>query len=294
MTAVPFSIVNVFTDRPWTGNHLAVVVGGHRLSDERKQEIAREIGPVAFVMTDDAEADRFDLRVFTPAREIRYCGHPVIGAVHVIASELLAQPVDRVDVSLPSGPMSISLVPDGDRPPTIYMGQREPEFGIGYEPESVLSCLSGITVADLEPDRTVQEISTGLPYVVLPVRSLDALSRITIDPDAFADLVVDSEAKTMMLYAPETYDASHDLHMRVFAHHYGIPEDPATGSAAGALGAYLLGHGCVEVETLALRIEQGHNLSRPGSLELRAARTEDGMDIDVGGKVVTVARGELL
>jgi trans-2,3-dihydro-3-hydroxyanthranilate isomerase len=293
MTAIPFSIVNVFTDRPWTGNHLAVVRGGSRLDDERKQAVAREIGPAAFVMTDDPGAERFDLRIFTPAREIMYAGHPVIGAVHVIAGEMLAEPVDRLEVSLPSGPMSIRLVGNGSSP-TIYMRQQEPRFGVTYEPESVLACLSGVTSDDLEPDRPIREVSTGLPYVVVGVRRLDVLSRITIEPDRFASLVADSDAKTMLLYSAETRDSDHDLHMRVFAHHYGIPEDPATGSAAGALGAHLLDTGGDGSERLELRIEQGHEVARPGSLALTAAATGSGVEIDVGGTVVTVARGELV
>lgn len=293
MSRIPFSIVNVFTSEMWTGNHLVVVRSGGRLSDARMQAIAREIGPAAFVMSDEPRDGVFDLRVFTPAREIMYCGHPVVGASHVIQTEMLSEPVDHLDVTLPSGPMRIGLARDGDSSPTISQRQEPPRFGVTYPPEDVLGCLTNVSIEDLDLSYPLQEVSTGLPYVVVPVRTLAALQRLSIDPVAYADLVAGSDAKTMLLFAPETLDPDHDMHVRVFAHHYGIPEDPATGSASGALGAYLLEHDPPPAGALRLRIEQGHMVHRPGSLELEASTGPDGVRIDVGGKVVTVASGEL-
>lgn len=137
------------------------------------------------------------------------------------------------------------------------------------------------------------EVSTGLPYVVVPIRTLAALERLTLDPDAYARLVEASDAKTMFLFAPETRDPGHDVHMRVFAHHYGIPEDPATGSAAGSLGAYLVEHEYFDSCALTLKVEQGHTVGRPSTLHVGVTKSEADFTVDVGGRVVTVAKGEL-
>ncbi len=294
MTGNPFSIVNVFAERKYAGNHLVVVRSAETLSDARMQDIAREIGPAAFILSDDAGRDGYRLRVFTPAREILYCGHPVLGAAHVIQTELLSGPREQIGIVMPSGPLSIGLSHDGGELRSLRMRQDAAVFGREHGRDALLACLRDITAADLDADQPIQEVSTGLAYVVVPLRSLAALKRLSLDEAAFSHLSQGSATKLILLFAPETHSPENDIHLRVFAHHYGIPEDPGTGSAAGALGAYLLEHDYFGRDPLRLRVEQGHAIARPSLLELEAERGPNGIEVMVGGRVITLARGELL
>ena len=130
--------------------------------------------------------------------------------------------------------------------------------------------------------------------MVVPLRSLEAIRRVSIDDAAFARLTADSDAKIMLLFAPETESADNDIHMRVFTHYYGVPEDPGTGSAGGALGAYLMDRGFFSRDRFDLRVEQGYAINRPSLLIVQAERTAEGIDVTVSGSVVTVGRGTLL
>ena len=294
MSGHPFFVANVFAQAAYTGNHVSVVCNCAGLSAERMQTIAWEIGPAAFLMSSEPEDGCYPLRVFTPAREIHYCGHPVLGAAHVIQTELVRQPVPSLQIRMSSGPMSIGLVYEGRSLAALSMAQDRAVFGGVLDRRAVVDCLRGIDPDDVDPEHPVQEVSTGLPYVVVPLRSLEAIRRVSIDDAAFARLTADSDAKIMLLFAPETASADNDIHMRVFTHYYGVPEDPGTGSAGGALGAYLVDRGCIGEGRLDIRVEQGYAINRPSLLQVQAERTADDIGVTVSGSVITVGRGTLL
>lgn len=294
MTGYAFYVANVFAQEEYAGNHVSVVCGAATLSDQRMQAIAREIGPAAFLMSDEAEDGRYRLRVFTPAREIMYCGHPVLGAAHVIQTELLSEPVAQIEIDMPAARMCIDLRHEDRALRSLSMPQDEAVFGPVLDRGSVARCLRDVSTEELDSDHPVQEVSTGLPYVVVPVRTLEALQRLSIDETAFARMTAGSEAKIMLLFATETVSSENDVHMRVFTHYYGVPEDPGTGSAGGALGAYMVDQNYFGREQLEVRVEQGYAIDRPALLEVEAARSPTGIDVTVAGQVITVARGELV
>jgi trans-2,3-dihydro-3-hydroxyanthranilate isomerase len=139
----------------------------------------------------------------------------------------------------------------------------------------------------------VQEVSTGLPALIVPLRDLDALRRCKVDWERYAEVA--DPGKILYVFCQEPHDdGPGDLSARMFANDLGVPEDPATGSAAGCLAAYLLEHGYLGTYYVDTRVEQGYEIDRPSLLYLRASRDGDEIGVDVGGKVQMVARGELV
>jgi trans-2,3-dihydro-3-hydroxyanthranilate isomerase len=129
--------------------------------------------------------------------------------------------------------------------------------------------------------------------VIVPLRGLDALGRARVAEEEWLTVTRETEAKAALLFCREARSPASDLSARVFAGHYGVPEDPATGSANGCLAAYLVKYRCLGTPRIDLRVEQGYEMGRPSLLRLRAVRTEAAMEVRVGGRVIMVAKGEL-
>jgi trans-2,3-dihydro-3-hydroxyanthranilate isomerase len=140
----------------------------------------------------------------------------------------------------------------------------------------------------------IEEVSTGLPFIIVPLRNLEHVKRCVLAKEKYFDLIKDTEAKSILVFNPETYDAKNNLNVRVFAEAYGVAEDPATGSANGCLAGYLTKHRYFKTEQVNVRVEQGYEVGRPSLLYLTAAVEGGRITVSVGGRVVPVARGELL
>jgi trans-2,3-dihydro-3-hydroxyanthranilate isomerase len=295
MTANPFYIVNVFAEEKYAGNHLTVVRDGQTLSAVEMQKIAREIGPAAFILSDQRIQPDYKVRVFTPAREIFFCGHPVVGAAYVIQQELVRQPVQTLQITLPGGSIALTLQYKDSALDTIIMPQPEAIFGKIFPIKDIITLLHGIGATDIDERYPIQEVSTGLPFITVPLKTLAALQRVRIAKEQFAAFTQELEAKTILLFSPETYKPEHHFHVRVFADYYGVPEDPATGSANGCLGAYLVQYRYLGSEHIeGIRVEQGHALERPSLLQLTATKHIGKIAVSVGGRVLMVAKGSLV
>jgi len=140
----------------------------------------------------------------------------------------------------------------------------------------------------------IQEVSTGLPFIIVPLKGLDALRRVKINKDKYFDLIKNLEAKAILVFCPETYNKENHLNVRVFADYYGVSEDPATGSANGCLAAYLTRYRYFGKSKINIRVEQGYEINRPSLLFLKAEEKDGEIEVNVGGKVVMVARGEFV
>jgi trans-2,3-dihydro-3-hydroxyanthranilate isomerase len=272
--SLTFYIVDVFAEEKYAGNQLAVVRGGANLPDERLQKIALEMNysETTFVLSEEETEGGYDVRIFTPGDEVPFAGHPTLGTAYVIQHEILASPVGRITLNLKAGEIPVTF---GE---VLWMRQLPPTFGATLDSALVARTLN-LEMADLDDRFPVQEVSTGLPALVVPLRDLDALRRCKVDW--------------------ERYTEPHDggpggLSARMFANDLGVPEDPATGSAAGCLAAYLLEHGYLGTDSVDVRVEQGYELDRPSLLYLQATRDGDQTTVHVGGKVQMVAKGELL
>jgi trans-2,3-dihydro-3-hydroxyanthranilate isomerase len=286
--SLTFYIVDVFAEERYAGNQLAVVRGGADLPDETLQKIALEMNysETTFVLSEEETDGGYDVRIFTPGEEVPFAGHPTLGTASVIQHELLAGPVERITLNLKAGEIPVTF---GE---VLWMRQLPPAFGATLDSAPLARTLN-LETADLDDHYPVQEVSTGLPALIVPLRDLNALRRCKVDWERYTELA--GSGKNLYVFCPEPHDdGPGDLSARMFANDLGVPEDPATGSAAGCLAAYLLEHSYLGTDSVDVRVEQGYEIGRPSLLYLRAARDGDEMRVDVGGKVQMVARGELV
>jgi trans-2,3-dihydro-3-hydroxyanthranilate isomerase len=171
------------------------------------------------------------------------------------------------------------------------MTQVPPEFGATAEPARAAAAL-GLDAAELDQRFPVQEVSTGLWFLIVPVKRLDSMQRIRVNLAEYYRLLEPLRAKAILAFAPETVDPDCRLHVRVFCDYYDVPEDPATGSANGCLCAWLSRHRFLGAPEFAINTEQGVEMQRPSLLHLRATTAGDDITVQVGGRVVVAGRGE--
>lgn len=294
MTGLEFYIVDVFAEHKYAGNQLAVFRNASQLTSEEMQAIAREMhfSETTFVLSDEPRNGGYDVRIFTPGEEVPFAGHPTLGTAYVIQQKLADKPVREITLNLGVGPIPVTFrgLP---HKVTLWMKQIEPEVGKTLQPSSLAPVLS-LDERDIDTRFPIQEISTGLPHIIVPLKHLDALKRVSIDNQAYQALVRDAWAKAILVFCPRAYVNEHDLAVRVFPVYYGIPEDPATGSGNGCLAGYLVHNNYFGHDEIDLRVDQGYEIDRPSLLRLKAQRTDTGIDVQIGGRVIEIARGELL
>ena len=160
-------------------------------------------------------------------------------------------------------------------------------------PEEIAPLLR-VRPEDIDSDFPIRTVSTGLPFVFVPLRSLDAVKRAAVVKDQWLEWVEDRLAKMVFLFCRQTVEPQNQIHARMFADYYGIAEDPATGSANSCLAAYLVKHRYFGTDRIDIRVEQGYEIGRPSRLYLRARQEDGRIEVNVGGKVVPVAKAELV
>ncbi len=291
----PFSIVDVFAEEKYAGNELAVIRQAESLSGPDMQKIAREMNfsETTFVLKDEESGGGFDVRIFTPQSEVPFAGHPTLGTAFIIQQEILRRPVGEVVLNLKVGPIPVTFSYRGQEPEVLWMKQIPPRFGETITALQAAQVL-GLKPADIDPRFPVQSVSTGLPFFIVPLKTREALRQSRVDLRRLFALVNRTEAKAFLLFCPETLDPQNHLQVRVFADALGVPEDPATGSANGCLAGYLVRHGYFGPGQINIRVEQGHEVGRPSLLLLKAGEESGALSVSVGGRVIPVARGELV
>lgn len=294
MEKLTFYIVDVFAEKKYAGNQLAVVRDAAGLSDSEMQNITKEMNysETTFILSDDQRNGGYDVRIFTPAEEVPFAGHPTLGTAYAIQQEIIKEPLETIILNLKVGQIPVTFNYKGKDKNVLRMKQIEPTFGQIIEPESISEVL-GINTSDIDERFPVQEVSTGMFFIIVPLKTLDAVKRAKVAKEKYFKLIENRLAKAILVFCPETYFQENDLNVRVFVDYFGIPEDPATGSGNGCLAGYLVKHRYFGKDQIDIRTEQGYAIGRPSLLYLRAKDTEGQIDISVGGKVVMVARGEL-
>jgi trans-2,3-dihydro-3-hydroxyanthranilate isomerase len=288
-------ILDVFAEEKYAGNQLAVIRDAAGLSGQEMQTICREMNysETTFVLSDQAINGGYDVRIFTPGEEVPFAGHPTLGTAFLIQQEMIGKPVQQVLLNLQVGqiPVSFSYSDDGE-PSVLWMKQLPPQFGRTFAAAAMAEVL-GLSADQVDDRFPIEEVSTGLPFVIMPLKDLAAVKQCHTNPQALLQLLESAEAKNVLVFAPETYHPDNDLHVRVFTDYLGIPEDPATGSANGCLAGYLAKHRYFGNDQVDVRVEQGYEINRNSLLLLRARQLGDGMEVLVGGKVQMIAKGEL-
>jgi len=302
--SLKFYQADVFTSQPFGGNPVAVIPDASGLSDDQLQQIAREmnLSETVFVFPPTDPAAVVRLRIFTPTQEIPFAGHPVLGTFFVLA-ELgiipVKEPITRVMQECNIGLFSVELQAEDGQVEQVVMTQPKPEFlGPVEETEDLYKVASALglskhVIADTK--WPIEVVSTGLPVMIVPVRTLTAVRSIHPDASAIMDVCRRFGTNGIMVFTTVTVESSATVHTRMFAPSIGILEDPATGSASGALGAYLVQNGVVEVApTTEIISEQGYEIDRPSRIFVQVDSDDDIIQsVKVGGQCVMVAEGVL-
>ncbi|AMM52560.1 hypothetical protein TH61_17125 [Rufibacter sp. DG15C] len=306
MQTLPFYIVDVFADQPYRGNQLAVFLQAAGLTTEQMQQIAQEIGfaESAFVLQDTPIPAGYAARYFTVEYEVPFAGHPTLGTAYVVQQALAKSPVKEIHLHLPVGTIPVAFTYDqAQQPDFLMMQQINPVF---EEPLPIedLTALLGVGSEALHPEYPVQVVSTGLPFLLLPLQKLEDMQKVSVTPEAlFAFLQKHHLYKTqrpdglsvaLYLFCPETYQQDRQLNARMLAYENGkVIEDAATGSANGCLLAYLLKHEYLNKDELDILVEQGYEINRNATIRLVGKKLpNDQYDIKVGGQVQLISKGE--
>ncbi|WP_438446541.1 PhzF family phenazine biosynthesis protein [Gorillibacterium sp. sgz5001074] len=292
MGQLKYYTVDVFAEKRYEGNQLAVFTGAGQLSPEEMLQIAREMNysETTFILSEEPRNGGYDVRIFTPGGEVPFAGHPSLGTAYVIREFLLGQPVEQVVLNLEVGPIPVEFGTDGMQ----WMKQNLPEFGPVFDPGTMAEVL-GLAAGDLDERYTVQRVSTGLPSILVPLKGLAQVRKARTRSEPYEAFIREHGNHTILLFSAETYKPDNQLNARSFCDCVGVPEDPATGSAAGNLSAYLVRHRYFGSTDIDVRMEQGYEIGRPSLLHLRASELADGsIRVRVGGRTVPVARGEWL
>ena len=299
-TSFDYALVDVFAEHPLEGNQLAIFTDARGLSDQQMQALAREtnLAETTFILPSGDPANEREqgvrVRIFTVQEELPFAGHPTLGTSSwlfwnrpdVIRT---VNGIPTVTLALNAGPITVQFeTPDPARPGLFgTMAQLDPVFGPVHLPEEVARVLN-LSLDDLDLTSPIQTVSTGLPFVILPFRTLEAIQRLEI-PQAAARRWLDQVgAKFFFCVAPAHPDSGAQFHNRL---QFYAGEDPATGSASGCAIAWLVRHQRV-ASGQPIIFEQGIEILRPSRIHVRASLADNKVsDVFVGGRTIPVAMG---
>ena len=301
MRTYTFYQLDVFTDKPFTGNPLAVFPAAHGISDDEMQRIANEmnLSETVFVLPSEKALRR--LRIFTPRQELPLAGHPVVGTWNLLA-RLGVTPAERdgiveIEHELKLGVLPVDIEFRRGEPSRVTMTQGKWQASAQVTDQNDLERLAlglGLDIADVDTDSglPIEVVSTGIRSIQVPIRSIEALGRIRINSSALADAYLPHGAVGCYAFTFETKEPDSLVHARFFAPNDNIPEDAATGSAAGALSGYLVNHGAATNTTFT--IEQGDFMGRPSRILADVLGEPGNIErVRIGGSSVVVAKGEV-
>jgi trans-2,3-dihydro-3-hydroxyanthranilate isomerase len=283
--------IDVFTDTPYTGNQLAVFPDAVQLTAAHMQKLANEIkySETTFIIESTDPSYDFEVRIFTVEREMPFAGHPILGTAYAITHMLKRWDFkhDVLRLKTKVGVIPIEITDD-----IIWMQQNQPEFFEHYVDKKLIAELVSLSPDDIMTDLPVEDVSTGQKVLIVPIKTLSAAQRAEGDVNHLKRFF-NRKGAVPYLFTFETTRPEAKVHSRFFAPHLGIMEDPATGSAAGPLTAYLLKHG-VYGEHLDIVNEQGVEMNRPSMIHMKGEKRENRYVIKIGGKCVYVGTGEFL
>jgi trans-2,3-dihydro-3-hydroxyanthranilate isomerase len=291
MRKLRYHRVDVFTDRAFGGNPLAVFTNGRGLSDETMQAIAKEfnLSETTFVVPPDDARHDYRVRIFTPDQELPMAGHPTVGTSFVLAREhLVRRDAEEVTITLEEGvgPIPVRIVYREGEPVFAEMTQPLPTFGPRLADRSLAAAMLSLAETDLEPDLPLEVVSCGVPFLYVPLRSLDAARRARPRADLIERAAADGVPPEVFVFTREVVHDGSTVHSRMFAPGLGITEDPATGGASGPLGCYLVRYGLVAADGTAEMVsEQGIEMGRPSFIFIGIERQGDTIRaVRVGGQ----------
>ncbi|ANU11804.1 PhzF family phenazine biosynthesis protein [Planococcus antarcticus DSM 14505] len=303
MQTLKYTLVDVFTTQFFGGNPLAVFHDGSGLDSKTMQQIANELNlsETAFICPPKKPQNQISLRIFTPQVELPIAGHPTIGTAFVMAYLKMLPSKDGLNewtIEEGSGDIAVTVRKEGEKITKIEMIQPLPVFGETLARQALVADLLSLPKSELDTRFPIQTISSGLPFLFVPLRSLAAMREINFRTDVWErHFSGDPDRQHIFTFATETeYDGS-TVHCRMFAPAMGIPEDPATGAASGPLGAFLVEHGVIESNeegSYSIRSEQGIEMGRPSFIDITITKKKQKyQEVKIGGTAIVIGQGEL-
>jgi len=303
MATYQFYQLDVFTDVPLGGNPLAVFPDGTGLDTSTMQAFAREMNLSETTFVFPSENATRKVRIFTPGAEVPLAGHPTIGTWWLLGElgeiDLPDEGMTRITQETGAGILPVDIFSKKSAPDKVVMVQTLPEFSGSIEDTARLaSCLGADQDAVLREPRP-QVVDTAIPQLMVPFQYLSDLQALPSGGSGaeLTRMVREVGSECAMCFCLETVDPNATVHCRMFAPGIGVPEDPATGSASGALGSYLVRNGIVKpVDGVAkVVVEQGLEIGRPSRIEVEVSvdETEEITEVRVGGKAITIIKGEV-
>lgn len=292
-----YALVDVFAERPLEGNQLAIFTDARGLSTEQMQALAREtnLAETTFILPrEDPEHERehgVHVRIFTTQEELPFAGHPTLGtASWLYWHHPTLRGAQEITLSLKAGAVTVRFETPAAGQQGIFgtMRQLDPIFGAIHSREEIATVI-GMTVDDLDPTLPIQTVSTGLPFCIVPLRSMEAIGRLAIPQAAAQAYLAGTDAK--FFYCTTRAGSGADFHSRMQFYN---GEDPATGSASGCAISWLVRHGVVP-SGQPIVLEQGIEIRRPSRLHVRASLDAGKVtQVFVGGRTIQVASGRFL
>jgi trans-2,3-dihydro-3-hydroxyanthranilate isomerase len=281
----------VFGEHKFSGNQLAVVLESNRLTDIQRQKIANEMhfSETIFIKSGKLVKGSYNVQIYTPKTEIPFAGHPILGSAFIIRNFMTKNRPEIIFLNLQIGQIEVSIEKKGKE--EVYWLKQPPVkfervFTIGFF-EQLLS----LKESDFDTRYPIQEVTAGLPFVIVPLKSIESLKRAKVNCSFFEESFSGINSG-ILVFCRQTHLKNNDLSARVFVDILGIPEDPATGSANGCLAAYLKEHNFFGNPDFEIKVEQGFEINRPSLIYLRSNTEQD--IIQIGGNVFLVAKGEFL
>ncbi|BDU25364.1 PhzF family phenazine biosynthesis protein [Flavobacterium sp. GSB-24] len=283
--SLPFYIVDVFADKKYAGNQLAVFMDAENLSSEQMQQIAREINfaESTFVTKLDRENNKAEIKIFTPANEMQFAGHPIVGTSWVLINKIFENSPNEIKLKVPIGEIPIHQTED-----LIWLKAAQPKFWDIFSKED-FTLFSNLQVNDFENQFPIQEVTTGSAFVMVGLSSKRALENLVLDKDKTDDWLK-KNCKTTHRGLYFYYLEGSKLFSRMLCVEYNqLVEDAATGSASTCLQAFLLKYHKPEFELINY---QGDYIGRPSQIYFKGKLIDDQFDINIGGKAQFIAKGE--
>jgi len=280
--------VDVFAEEKYQGNQLLVFRQAGHLTQAEMQKMAKEINfsETTFIMSDEKNNGGYDVKIFTPDTEIPFAGHPSLGTAFILQKEVEKTAVDKILLNLGVGQIPVTFTKTQE----LWMRQNQPVFGPVID-RQVMAEILNLDPEDFDPSYPITAVSTGLPFIIVPLKSLETVKKCLINHPGFKSFIRQNFSANILVFCRETYREGNDLNVRVFCDDSGFPEDPATGSGNGCLAAYLLKYNYLGKSRIEYQVEQGYEIGRPSLLKIRAQLAAGEYEINVGGKVFLVAQG---
>ena len=282
---LPFYIVDVFTEKKYAGNQLAVFLDANSLSTQQMQQVAREINfaESTFVTKLDGHNSTATIRIFTPEHEMQFAGHPIIGTSWVLMHKVLKNQPDKITVSVPIGEIAVRQVGD-----LVWLQAAQPQFLDVFSKED-FTIFSNLSSTDFNDNFPIQEVTTGSAFVIVPVKTKNALQNLILDKEKTNEWLKNhckTNHRALYFYCIEDEKLSSRM---LCIENNQLIEDVATGSASTCLQAFLLKYYATEIQMIN---HQGDFINRPSQIYFDGKLTNNDFDINIGGKSQFIAKGD--